>query len=134
MAWAITQSGFVQDLADFLTTLPGGVFTFMVVTIGLFLLLGCLLEGLPAVLLLAPIMFPIAQSMGVHEIHYAMVIVCAMNVGLMAPPIGIGFYIACRIGGESPDLVMKAIWPYLAALVAGVLVIAAVPAISTAVL
>jgi TRAP-type C4-dicarboxylate transport system permease large subunit len=60
-----------------------------------------------------------------------MVIVCAMNVGLMAPPIGWDFYIACRIGGASPDQVAKAIWPYLAALVVGVVVIAAVPWIST---
>jgi TRAP-type C4-dicarboxylate transport system permease large subunit len=54
-----------------------------------------------------------------------------MNVGLMMPPIGVGFYVACRIGGAKPDEVMGAIWPYLLALLAGVAVIAAVPAIST---
>ena len=131
MAWAITQSGFVQQLSQFLSTLPGGTASFLAVTILLFLILGCLLEGLPAVLLLAPIMFPIAKKLGIHDIHYSMVVVCAMNVGLMAPPIGVGFYIACRIGGASPDDVTRAIWPYLAALVVGVIVIAAVPAIST---
>lgn len=131
MAWAITQSGFVQQLSQFLTTMPGGKAAFLVVTILVFLILGCLLEGLPAVLLLAPIMFPIAKKLGIHDIHYSMVVVCAMNVGLMAPPIGVGFYIACRIGGESPDNVARAIWPYLAALLVGVGVIAAVPWIST---
>jgi len=60
-----------------------------------------------------------------------MVIVTAMNIGLMMPPIGVGFYVACRIGDVSPDEVMGAIWPYLAALLVGVVVIAAVPAIST---
>jgi TRAP-type C4-dicarboxylate transport system permease large subunit len=54
-----------------------------------------------------------------------------MNVGLMMPPIGVGFYLACRIGGASPDDVMRAIWPYLAALLAGVFVIAAFPWLST---
>ena len=54
-----------------------------------------------------------------------------MNVGLMMPPIGVGFYVACRIGDASPDDVMGAIWPYIAALLAGVVVIAAIPAIST---
>ena len=90
-----------------------------------------LLEGLPAVLLLAPIMFPIARKLGIHDVHYAMVIVCAMNVGLMLPPVGVGFYIACRIGDARPDEVIGAIWPYLAALLIGVIVIAAVPWIST---
>jgi len=131
MAWAITQSGVVQQLSQFLTTLPGGWIAFMAVTIVVFLVLGCLLEGLPAVLLLAPIMFPIARKLGIHDIHYAMVIVTAMNVGLMMPPIGVGFYVACRIGDASPDDVMGAIWPYLLALLVGVAVIAAVPAIST---
>jgi tripartite ATP-independent transporter DctM subunit len=131
MAWAITQSGVVQNLSQFLTTLPGGWLTYMAVTIVVFLVLGCLLEGLPAVLLLAPIMFPIAKKLGINDVHYAMVVVCAMNIGLMMPPIGVGFYVACRIGNTKPDDVMLAIWPYLAALLAGVVVIAAVPAIST---
>ncbi len=131
MAWAITQSGIVQQLSLFLSTLPGGVFSFMIVTIIVFVVLGCLLEGLPAVLLLAPIMFPIAKTLGIHDVHYAMVIVCAMNVGLMMPPVGVGFYIACKIGGAKPDEVIGAIWGYLVALIVGTLVIAAVPWIST---
>lgn len=131
MAWAITQSGIVQELSHFLTTLPGGWVAFMGVTILVFLILGCLLEGLPAVLLLAPIMFPIAKKLGIHEIHYSMVIVCAMNIGLMMPPIGVGFYVACRIGDAKPDDVMTAIWPYIAALIVGVVVIALFPALST---
>jgi tripartite ATP-independent transporter DctM subunit len=131
MAWAITQSGVVQELSQFLTTLPGGWITFMGVTILVFLVLGCLLEGLPAVLLLAPIMFPIAKKLGIHEIHYSMVIVCAMNIGLMMPPIGVGFYVACRIGDAKPDEVMIAIWPYIAALLVGVIVIALFPWFST---
>ncbi|MES2484274.1 MAG: TRAP transporter large permease subunit [Pseudomonadota bacterium] len=131
MAWAITQSGVVQQLSGVLTALPGGWIGFMAVTIVIFLILGCLLEGLPAVLLLAPIMFPIAKKLGINDIHYSMVVVCAMNVGLMMPPVGIGFYIACRIGDVKPDAVIGAIWPYLVALLAGVVIIAAVPAIST---
>ena len=134
IAWAITQSGVAQQLAAFMKGLPGGVPTFMAVTIGIFLLLGCILEGLPALLLMAPLMFPIAKSLGIHDVHYAMVVVVAMNIGLMMPPVGVGFYIACRIGNVSPDEAMGAIWPYLVALILGLVVIAAVPAISTAVL
>lgn len=131
MAWAITQSGVVQSLSHFLTTLPGGVISFMIVTILIFLILGCLLEGLPAILILAPIMFPIARKLGIHDIHYSMVVVTAMNIGLMMPPIGVGFFVACRIGNTSPDEVMGAIWPYILALIAGLVIIAAVPWLST---
>jgi len=131
MAWAIAQSGMIQQLSNFLTTLPGGPIAFLAVTIAVFVIMGCVLEGLPAILLLAPIMFPIAKKLGVHDIHYSMVVVTAMNIGLMLPPIGVGFYVACRIGNAPPDEVMGAIWPYIAALVVGLVVIAAVPWIST---
>lgn len=130
MAWAIAQSSVIQQMSAFLTTLPGGTAAFLAVTIAVFLILGCVLEGLPAILLLAPIMFPIAKKLGIHDIHYSMVVVTAMNIGLMMPPIGVGFYVACRIGEASPDEVMSAIWPYLLALVVGLVVIAAVPWLS----
>ncbi|OIS92391.1 TRAP transporter large permease [Brucella cytisi] len=132
MAWALTQSGFARDLMSLVTSLPGGWVVFMLASIVIFLILGCVLEGLPAIVLLAPIMFPIARGLGIHDIQYAMVIVTAMNIGLMAPPIGIGFYIACKIANVPAEQVMKNIWPYLAALVVGLLVIAAVPWFSTA--
>ncbi len=71
------------------------------------------------------------KPMGISDVHYSMVIVSAMNIGLMMPPIGVGFYLACRIGDASPDDVMGAIWPYLAALLVGLIVIAGVPWLST---
>jgi TRAP-type C4-dicarboxylate transport system permease large subunit len=112
--------------------LPGGWLSFMAVSILVFLLLGCLLEGLPALVLLAPLMFPIAKDLGIHGIHYGMVVVVALNIGLFAPPIGIGFYIACSIGKVAPDEALKAVWSYLFALIVGLLLIAFVPAISIA--
>ncbi|MGQ2901651.1 TRAP transporter large permease subunit [Neoaquamicrobium sediminum] len=130
MAWALTQTGFAFQLATAMKELPGGWFSFMLVTIAVFMVLGCVLEGLPAIVLMAPLMFPIAKQLGIHDVHYAMVVVTAMNIGLMAPPIGIGFYIACKIGDVSPDEAMGAIWPYLGALLIGLLLIAAVPALS----
>nr|WP_117194833.1 TRAP transporter large permease subunit [Rhizobium terrae] len=131
MAWALTQTGFAQQLVQAVQGLPGGWLTFMGVTILIFMVLGCVLEGLPAIVLMAPIMFPVARSLGINDIHYSMVVVTAMNIGLMTPPIGIGFYIACKIGSVSPDAAMKAIWPYIGALMVGLLLIAAVPHFST---
>ncbi|AMJ63686.1 hypothetical protein AXW83_14100 [Bosea sp. PAMC 26642] len=134
MAWALTQTGFARDLANVMVGLPGGWLTFMAVTIVVFMILGCVLEGLPAIVLMAPLMFPIAKNLGINDVHYSMVVVTAMNIGLMTPPIGIGFYIACKIGNVSPDDAMGAIWPYLIALLAGLVIIAVIPGLSTWVL
>ncbi|MEN3149617.1 TRAP transporter large permease subunit [Neorhizobium sp. IRAMC:178] len=133
-AWALTQTGFAQYLATVMQGLPGGWIVFMGVTIVTFLMLGCLLEGLPAIVLLAPLMFPIAKQLGIDSVHYAMVVVVAMNIGLFAPPIGIGHYIACSIGKVDPAAAMKTVWFYLAALFIGLLAIALIPAISIGVI
>jgi tripartite ATP-independent transporter DctM subunit len=129
-AWALTQTGFAQYLATVIKGLPGGWVVYMFVTITTFLLLGCLLEGLPAIVLLAPLMFPIARDLSIDPVHYAMVVVVSMNIGLFAPPVGIGYYIACSIGKVAPDAAMGRIWFYLGALLIGLLAIALVPAIS----
>jgi tripartite ATP-independent transporter DctM subunit len=132
MAWVLTQTGFAGHIAQQMTGLPGGWFIYLMVTIGVFMILGCVLEGLPAIVLMAPLMFPIARQLGINDVHYSMVVITAMNIGLMTPPIGIGFYIACKIGNVPPDEAMGAIWPYLVALLIGLIIIAAVPALSIA--
>ncbi|TWA53849.1 tripartite ATP-independent transporter DctM subunit [Azospirillum baldaniorum] len=130
MAWALTQSGFSRDLAAVMTNLPGGAIGFMAVSVVLFVVLGSLLEGIPAIVLFGPLLFPIAKTLGIHEVHYAIVAVLAMGVGLFTPPFGVGFYAACAIGRESPDNVMGAVWPYIAAVTAALVIVAAIPWIS----
>ena len=131
MSWALTQSGFSIALGAAMQSVPGGQVGFLLVSILLFIVLGSVLEGIPAMVLFAPLVFPIAQTMGVNEIHYAIVVILAMGVGLFAPPFGVGYYAACAIGRISPDAGMRRIWPYLSALVIGLLVVAFVPGITT---
>ncbi len=130
MAWALTQSGFSRDLATAMTGLPGGKFTFMIVSIIAFVILGSVLEGIPAIVLFGPLLFPIARQVGIHEVHYAMVVILAMGIGLFAPPFGVGYYAACAVGRVNPDDGIRPIWPYLAALLIGLLFVAAIPWIS----
>ena len=130
MAWALTQSGFSNALAEFMKALPGGGFTFMLVSIVAFVILGSVLEGIPSIVLLAPLLFPIARQVGIHEVHYAMVVTFAMGIGLFAPPFGVGYYAACAISRIAPSEGTRPIVAYLIALMIGVMVVAAIPWIS----
>ena len=127
MAWALTQSGFSTSLAQFMTGLPGGVPMFLAVTIIAFIVLGSVLEGIPAIVLFGPLLFPIAKQVGVHEVHYAMVVILAMGIGLFAPPFGVGYYAACAISRIHPDEGIKPMLGYILALLIGTIVIAIVP-------
>ncbi|MEI6213817.1 MAG: TRAP transporter large permease subunit [Desulfuromonadales bacterium] len=130
MGWALAQSGFSKNLADIMSRVPGGQFGFLVVSIVLFIILGSVLEGIPAMVLFGPLLFPVARSLGVHEVHYAIVIIMSMGIGLFAPPLGVGYYAACAIGKVSPDEAMRPVWLYLGALFIAVLFLAAFPWLS----
>ncbi|HEV7635372.1 MAG TPA: TRAP transporter large permease subunit [Bradyrhizobium sp.] len=130
MAWGLTQSGFSRALATAMTGLPGGSAAFIAVSIVAFTILGSVLEGIPAIVLFGPLLFPIARAVGVHEVHYAMIIILAMGIGLFAPPFGVGYYAACAIGRVDPAEGIRPIWGYLLALLAGLIVVAIFPWIS----
>ena len=130
MAWALTQSGFSAALAESMKALPGGAFTFMAVSLVAFIILGSVLEGIPAIVLLGPLLFPIARQVGIHEVHYAMVVTLAMGIGLFAPPFGVGYYAACAISRIHPNEGMKPIVGYMIALFIGTVIVAAIPWIS----
>jgi len=131
MAWALTQSGFSQSLANFMGGLPGGHWSFMAISIVVFAVLGSVLEGIPAMVLFGPLLFPIARQLGINELHYAVVVILAMGLGLFAPPFGLGYYAACIIGRVPAEAGLRRIWPYLGALAAGIVVIALVPWLAT---
>jgi tripartite ATP-independent transporter DctM subunit len=127
MAWALTQSGFSGDLARLMAGMPGGAYGFLAVSIVAFIILGSVLEGIPAIVLFGPLLFPIAAQAGVHEVHYAMVVIFSMGIGLFAPPFGVGYYGACAISRVDPNEGIGPIWGYIAALLVGLVIVAAFP-------
>ena len=127
MAWAITQSGVSGGLADWIETMPGGPAAFLALSVVIFIVLGSILEGIPAIVLMAPLLFPIASQLNLNLVHYAIVVVLSMGIGLFSPPLGVGYYVASAIGGAEPDEGLKYIGWYILALLASLLVVATVP-------
>ena len=130
MAWGLTQSGFSRLLAESMAGLAGGASMFMAVSIVAFVVMGSVLEGIPAIVLFGPLLFPIARSLGIHDVHYAMVVILSMGLGLFAPPLGVGYYAACAIGRVNPDDGIGPIVGYMLAVLVGTIIVAAIPWIS----
>jgi tripartite ATP-independent transporter DctM subunit len=131
MAWALTQAGFAKEIVHWMSHIPGGKNGFLLISILVFVVLGSVLEGLPAILVFGPMLFPVAKLLGVHEVHYAMVVIISMGIGLFSPPFGVGYYAACAIAGVSPDATARRIVPYMLALVLALLLITFIPWLST---
>ncbi len=126
-AWTLTVARLPQRLIALLTGTHQSQGLFMVASIVLLIVAGTILEGLPALLILAPLLMPIAGQVGVNEIHYGIVLVIAMGIGAFMPPVGVGFYVTCAVCGTSIEKSARAMIPYLIVLCLGLLLVALVP-------
>ena len=110
----------------------GGTWLFMLLSIVILMLMGSILEGAAALIIFGPLLLPVATRLGVDPLHFGVVLVISMGIGLFAPPLGLGLYGACLIGNVPIESTVKPILGYLGLLFLCLLVIAFVPAISTA--
>ncbi len=126
-AWTLTVARLPQRLIALLTGTHQSQWLFLVASIVLLIVAGTILEGLPALLILAPLLMPIAGQVGVNEVHYGIVLVIAMGIGAFMPPVGVGFYVTCAVCGTSIEKSARAMIPYLIVLCLGLLLVALVP-------
>ncbi len=129
-AWILVREWVPQLLGEWIGSIGAGRWEFLALTVALFVVIGALLEGLPALLIFGPILFPIARVVGVDPVHYGIVVVAAMGIAFFLPPVGVGLTIAAGIGRVDIDEVSRSYVPYLIALLIGLALIAAFPSIT----
>ena len=129
-AWVLTAANLPQALVVLLGAMGGGQWAFMAGSVVLLIVIGSLLEGLPALIILAPLLLPIAVHMGVDAVQYGIVLILAMGVGAFIPPIGVGFYVSAAVAGADIESAARTMIPYAVVLVLAVLLIAFVPEIT----
>ncbi len=126
-SWTLTVAYLPQRLVALLHTLGGSTVIFMLGSIVLLIVIGVLLEGLPSLNVVAPLLIPIAGKLGLSEMHYALVLIIAMGIGGFMPLAGVGFYVCCAIMRCDIEKASRAMLPYLIMVLIGLLVVAFVP-------
>jgi tripartite ATP-independent transporter DctM subunit len=134
LAFILTLQQVPHAVGDFMLSLSGshGVWLFMLLSIVVLIVMGSVLEGAAALIIFGPLLLPVAVKLGIDPLHFGVVLVISMGLGLFAPPLGLGLYGACLIGNVPIEQTIKPIMGYLGLLLLCLLVIAFVPAISTA--
>jgi tripartite ATP-independent transporter DctM subunit len=134
LAFILTLQQVPHAVGDFMLSLSGthGTSLFMLLSILVLIVMGSVLEGAAALIIFGPLLLPVAVKLGIDPLHFGVVLVIAMGIGLFAPPLGLGLYGACLIGNVPIEQTVKPIMGYLGLLLLCLLVIAFVPAISTA--
>jgi tripartite ATP-independent transporter DctM subunit len=132
LSFVLTLQQIPQALAQAMIALShaGGAWLFLPLSILILIVMGSVLEGAAALIIFAPLLLPVAMDIGIGGLHYGVVLVIAMGIGLFAPPLGLGLYGACLIGEVPIEVTIKPMLGYLGLLLACLLVIAFVPALT----
>ncbi len=132
VAYLLTLEEVPHVLADLMIhlTQQSGPWLFLLLSIAVLIVMGSVLEGAAALIIFGPLLVPVGLQLGLHPLHYGVVLVIAMGIGLFAPPLGMGLYSACLIGGVSMEETVRPTLRYLGILLVCLLVIAFVPALT----
>jgi tripartite ATP-independent transporter DctM subunit len=131
-SWSLTIARMPQRIAALFNTLHGSSTPFMLATIVTLVVMGALLEGLPALLIFGPLLLPMATQFGVDPLQYGIVMIIAMGFGAFSPPIGVGLFVTCSICDTTMENASRHMVPYLLVVAAGLLLVAFIPWFSLA--
>ena len=129
-AFFITQLGIPQALANFLTSMHTPAWLFLLMVNILLIIVGFFLEGTPTVLMFVPILFPAAKQLGIDPVHFCVIVVVNIELGLIHPPVGLNLFVGSAISGLPVMQVFYAVLPWMCVTVATLLLVTYVPEIS----
>lgn len=129
-SWIIARAGLPAAIAEWLSTVTtNGAFVLLLIVI-ILLLIGMFIETISALILVVPVLTPIADAFGFDPIHFAVTTVIAVLLGALTPPVAVLLLLTCKIGGVEYSRTMRPLMPFLAVLILGLLAIMYVPAIT----
>jgi TRAP-type C4-dicarboxylate transport system permease large subunit len=127
--WMLTATGATTALSDWVLGVTHEPWVFLLLANVLMLVIGCFLEPTAAITLLVPLLLPIARRLGIDPVHFGLVMVLNLMIGLLHPPMGMVLFVLARVANLSVERTTVAILPWLVPLLATLLLLTYVPAI-----
>lgn len=129
-AWIMTGEQVPNLLGQALVSITTSPGVFLVLVILVMVVFSGLLEGIPALLIFAPIFYPIAQKFGIDGVHFGLILIASLGIGFFLPPIGLGLFLACGVAGADLGKTSRAFLPYMGVLMAILAIVSFFPSIS----
>ena len=131
LAQALTLVQVPQGFADLIRSITDDPSLTILLMLGVFILAGCVMEATPNIVILAPIMFPLSQEIGMNDIQFCIFLITSLGVGFITPPLGLNLFVISSVTGQPIMSVAARSMPYVVGMLLVVLLIAFVPEIST---
>ncbi len=132
MGWLFAYEQIPQKIAESMLALTQNKYVFLFLLMFFLLLIGCVIEGIPALLITLPLLLPIADYFGIDRTHFGLIVVYGILIGIVTPPMGISLYIMVGVADIKFEDIVVAILPYLIPLIAMLVLITYVPQITLA--
>jgi C4-dicarboxylate transporter, DctM subunit len=131
LAQALAALEVPQTFVQAITQITDNPILITLMMLGIFIVAGCVMETTPNIVILSPIMLPLGQEIGMHEIHFCIFMVTSLGVGFITPPLGLNLFVLSGLSGESVLAIAQRAIPYVFSMLFVVLLLAFVPALST---
>ncbi|MGL5113750.1 MAG: TRAP transporter large permease, partial [Beijerinckiaceae bacterium] len=125
--WCLTMSRATDTLGEWIISVASDPITFLILVNIFLLIVGCFMETIAAITILVPVLLPVAVKLGIDPVHFGLVMVLNLMIGLLTPPVGMVLYVLARVARISFEETVKAVWPFLIPLFAVLIIITFVP-------
>lgn len=132
MSWAMAFTGLPSLISEWMLSISDNPVIIFILMNLILLVVGMFMDLTPAVLIFTPIFMPIAEQLGMHPIHFAMMIIFNLCIGIATPPVGTALFVGCSVSGARIESVIKSVIPFCAVLLITLLAITFIPEISLA--
>jgi len=130
MSWVLAAENVPQDISASLMNLTSNKFLILLTINALMLVVGCFMDMTPAILIFTPIFLPVIAKLGMHPLHFGIILIMNLNIGLCTPPVGTALFLGCGIAQTTVTNVIRHILPFFAAMIITLLICTYVPAIT----
>jgi tripartite ATP-independent transporter DctM subunit len=130
MSWVLASENIPQNISASLMSLTNNKIIVLLVINAILLVVGCFMDMTPAILIFTPIFLPVVQRFGVHPLHFGIIMIMNLNIGLCTPPVGTCLFLGCSIAETTVTKVIRHILPFFASMIITLLITIYVPQIT----
>ncbi len=130
IGWVLAADMVAQRIADFFLEISKNPYIFLLLINIFYLIVGCFMEPAAAILITLPLLLPLAEKVGIHSLHFGLVVVINMCIGFITPPVGLCLYVLCGITKLPLEKISKAVVPFLLVEISALFLITYIPFIS----
>jgi len=130
MSWVLAAENVPQEINAGLMGLTDNKFLILLIINVLMLVVGCFMDMTPAILIFTPIFLPVIQRLGMHPLHFGIILIMNLNIGLCTPPVGTALFLGCGIANTTVTKVIRHILPFFIAMIITLMICTYVPAIT----